>query len=146
MPKLLASSPYAATPQTPHWQLALGPDGLPYGGLHHGVAQQLGDISQCIRIILTTPKGSDPLRPDFGCDALKYLDMPLPTARPHLVREIRSALAWEPRISVESVSIQQGDRQSGGQSGGWAVARITWSTVDLSVRSQSTSVALGAAS
>ena len=139
MPKLLASTPLAATPATPHWQLALGSDGL-----HHGVAQQLGDISQCIRIILTTPRGSDPLRPDFGCDALNYLDMPLPTARPHLVREIRAALAWEPRIRVEAVSIEQGDAPVV-QSGGHAVARITWSTVDLSVRGQVTSVPLGAA-
>ena len=51
MSNLLASSAYRATPDTPHWQLALGGD---------GVVQQMADVHQCIRIILTTPKGSDP--------------------------------------------------------------------------------------
>jgi len=144
MPKLLASSSYAATPQTPHWQLALGSE---------GVVQQLGDISQSIRIILTTPKGSDPLRPDFGCDALNYLDLPLPAARPHLAREIRAALAWEPRIRVEGISIEPGGSHAAGQaavqsaiqSGGRAIAHITWSTADLAIRGQTTSVSLGGA-
>ncbi len=132
MVKLLASSLHTVTPDTPHWQLALGAD---------GVAQQLADIAQCIRIILTTPKGSDPLRPDFGCDAGNWLDLPLPAARPHLVREIRAALAWEPRIRLEAVSIEPGDSQSGGH----ALARLVWSATDLSVRGQTGVVALGAA-
>lgn len=118
MLNLLASSRHRAAPDTPHWQLALGGD---------GVVQQIADVHQCIRIILTTPKGSDPLRPEFGCDAVNYLDLPLDAARPHIVREVRSALVWEPRVSVESVTVSQGKEQSGGH----AVIRIAWSLPGL---------------
>lgn len=118
MSNLLASSAYRATPDTPHWQLALGGD---------GVAQQIADIHQCIRIILTTPKGSDPLRPQFGCDAGNFLDLPLDAARPHIVREVRAALAWEPRVTVSGVTVSRGKEQSGGH----AVIRTTWSLADM---------------
>ena len=121
MSNLLASSQYRATPDTPHWQLALGGD---------GVVQQIADVHQCIRIILTTPKGSDPLRPDFGCDAGNYLDLPLDAARPHIVREVRAA-------------VSQGKEQSGGH----AVVRITWRLADMSGTDgrNTTSVVMGGA-
>ncbi len=118
MSNLLASSSYRATPDTPHWQLALGGD---------GVVQQIADIHQCIRIILTTPKGSDPLRPEFGCNAGNYLDLPRDAASPHIVREVREALAWEPRVSVDGVTVSQGEEQSGGH----AVVHIAWSLVGM---------------
>lgn len=118
MSNLLASSAYRATPDTPHWQLALGGE---------GVAQQIADIHQCIRIILTTPKGSDPLRPEFGCDAGNFLDLPLDAARPHIVREVRAALVWEPRVTVSGVTVSQGKEQSGGH----AVVHVAWSLVDM---------------
>ena len=102
MSNLLASSAYRATPDTPHWQLALGGD---------GVVQQMADVHQCIRIILTTLKGSDPLRPEFGCGAGNYLDLPLDAARPHIVREVREALAWEPRVTVSGVTVSQGKEE-----------------------------------
>lgn len=122
MSNLLASSAYRATPDTPHWQLALGGDGP-----LNGVVQQIADVGQCIRIILTTPKGSDPLRPAFGCDAGNFLDLPLDAARPHIVREVRAALAWEPRVTVSGVTVSRGKEQSGGH----AVIRITWSLADM---------------
>ena len=122
MANLLASTSYRATPDTPHWQLALGGDGP-----DNGVVQQMADVRQSIRIILTTPKGSDPLRPEFGCDAGNYLDLPLDAARPHIVREVREALAWEPRVTVSGVTVSQGKEQSGGH----AVVRVTWSLPGL---------------
>ena len=100
MSTLLASLQTRATPSTPHWQLALG---------DRGVVQQFADIEQCIRIILGSPHGSDPLRPLFGSRILNYLDWPLETARPHIVREIMTALAaWEPRIEVVRVTVSRG--------------------------------------
>ena len=122
MLNLLASSRHRAAPDTPHWQLALGGDGP-----DNGVVQQIADVRQCIRIILTTPKGSDPLRPEFGCGAGDYLDLPLDAARPHIVREVRSALVWEPRVTVSGVTVSQGKEQSGGH----AVVRVTWSLPGL---------------
>ena len=65
------------------------------------------DVAQCIHIILQTPKGADPLRPTFGCDAWRFIDAPLQLARPHIVREVFEALTrWEPRIKVQRVVVQ----------------------------------------
>ena len=71
------------------------------------VVQGIADINQCIGIILSTPKGSDPFRPTFACDIWQFLDLPMTVARPQLVREIVEALTkWEPRIRVLSVIIE----------------------------------------
>ncbi|CAH0142814.1 GPW/gp25 family protein [Pseudomonas brassicacearum] len=82
-----------------HWQPALGTSGE--------VVQGLRDIDQAIRIILCTPKGSDPHRPEFGSNLHLYLDWPTNRVTPHLVREAVDAIRqWEPRVSVVQVQIQ----------------------------------------
>ena len=82
-----------------HWQPALGTSGE--------VVEGLRDIDQAIRIILSTPKGSDPHRPTFGSDLHLYLDWPTNRVTPHLVREAVDAIRhWEPRVSVVQVQIQ----------------------------------------
>ena len=82
-----------------HWQPALGTSGE--------VVEGLRDIDQSIRIILSTPKGSDPHRPEFGSDLHLYLDWPTNRVTPHLVREAVDAIRhWEPRVSVAQVKIQ----------------------------------------
>ncbi|NTU68920.1 MAG: baseplate protein [Chlorobiaceae bacterium] len=69
------------------------------------VVEELDDISQCIRIILTTPKGSDPHRPLFGSDIHLYIDYPIPEAIPHVIREAIDAITiWEPRIKLVKVA------------------------------------------
>ena len=51
-------------------------------------------------------EGSDPHRPTFGSELHLYLDYPIDSARPHLVREAVDALAlWEPRIQVMRVPV-----------------------------------------
>lgn len=76
----------------------------------NNVVIDIDDINQCISVILTTPKGSDPLRPTFGSNCHDYIDYPVNTARPHLVREIVDALnAWEPRISIIKVTVNMPD-------------------------------------
>jgi hypothetical protein len=93
------------------WSLALdssvGQAFQPVSGAGIGnVVQGIGDINQCIGIILATPKGSDPLRPTFAADLWRWIDAPVNVARPNLVREIVEALTiWEPRIRVLSVVI-----------------------------------------
>lgn len=78
------------------WQPKLGAPGEVVEGLY--------DINQCIRIILTTPRGTDPHRPLFGSDIWRWLDAPVGEAIPQVVREVVDALqAWEPRISLVSV-------------------------------------------
>ncbi|AVH35428.1 baseplate protein [Pseudomonas monteilii] len=80
-----------------HWQPALGTAGA--------VVEGLRDIDQAIRIILTTPKGSDPHRPTFGSDVHQYIDWPVNRVVPHLVREAVDAIRiWEPRVDVVEVT------------------------------------------
>ncbi|WP_448092502.1 GPW/gp25 family protein [Pseudomonas lini] len=81
-----------------HWQPALGTSGE--------VVEGLRDIDQSIRIILTTPKGADAHRPDFGSDLHLYIDWPVNRVTPHLVREAVDALRrWETRLSVVQVQV-----------------------------------------
>lgn len=65
------------------------------------------DINQCIGIIIRTIKGTDPFRPNFGCDILRYLDLTKRLAAPGLAKEIGEAIKlWETRIDVKRVSYQ----------------------------------------
>lgn len=67
------------------------------------VVQGAADIEQCIRIILTTRPGEDPLRPLFGCDIFQYIDGPV-TDRARIIKSIYDALElWEPRIEVTGI-------------------------------------------
>jgi phage baseplate assembly protein W len=69
------------------------------------VVQGIVDVDQCVRIILTTPKGADPLRPTFGADLWQFVDTPVNLVRASIVREITEALLlWEPRIELLRVS------------------------------------------
>jgi hypothetical protein len=88
-------------PNSAHWQPALG---------RNGFVEDIEDIRQSIRIILETPQGSDPLRPEFGSNIYQYIDRPIDRARPHLVREaVRAIRRWEPRVTVVRVQVEQGD-------------------------------------
>ncbi|KVU58817.1 GPW/gp25 family protein [Burkholderia cepacia] len=78
-----------------HWQPALN---------REGVVEGVDDIDQAIRLILGTPQGSDPHRPEFGSRLYLYLDMPIDRATPHVVRESIDAIRrWEPRCEVVRV-------------------------------------------
>jgi phage baseplate assembly protein W len=91
------------------------------------VVQGLDDINQCISIILTTPKGSDYLRPTFGCDLWQFLDSPLTLAVPHIVREVTEALTiWEPRINVLTVTATLAPNGKNSQYGANLIVSITW--------------------
>lgn len=82
-----------------HWQPALGTSGE--------VVEGLRDIDQSIRIILTTPKGSDAHRPEFGSDLHLYIDWPHDRVTPYLVRETIEAIRrWETRVLVVQVQVQ----------------------------------------
>lgn len=79
------------------WQPELGTDDI-VGGLD--------DIGQCIRIILETPLGSDPHRPDFGSNIPRYIDWPQNRVTPYLVRDTRAAIRrWEQRVAVIHVVV-----------------------------------------
>lgn len=65
------------------------------------IVQDVADVDQAIRIILTTPVRSDPLRPDFGCHGLGLVDRPIQQAIPALIADAVTAIdRWEPRAEV----------------------------------------------
>lgn len=79
-------------------------DWQPKLNAHGEIVEGLDDIRQCIRIILGTPKGSDPHRPTFGSDLWRYIDFPIDDAIPNVIRESVDAIRiWETRIDVVRV-------------------------------------------
>jgi uncharacterized protein len=81
------------------WSLALGVIGE--------VVQGIADVEQCLGIIVTTPRGSDPLRPAFGADIWRFIDFPINLALPAIVSELTLAITmWEPRVKLLSVTAQ----------------------------------------
>ena len=92
----------------------------PQAATRAGTAPSLESLHQAIQIILRTPKGANPLRPDFGSDLRRYLDAPIDRARPHVAREVVEAIyRWEPRIRVDMVSLI-------GIDDGRAHLRVSW--------------------
>ena len=84
---------------TTHWQIA--------PNIENQVVQGIDDIHQCIGHILSTTKGTDVLRPEFGSDHFQYIDQPEDIAIPNIVREVTLALQrWEKRIKVDSVNVE----------------------------------------
>lgn len=70
------------------------------------IVQGLDSIKQCVYLILTTEPGTDPLRLDFGCGVIQYIDKPTTLAIPKMIKEISSSLyKWEPRI--ENIKVSQ---------------------------------------
>ena len=65
------------------------------------------NIRQSIRIILLTERGERVMLPEFGAGLRRYLFEPnTVTTRRLIEEEIRNALErWEPRIRLESVSV-----------------------------------------
>jgi phage baseplate assembly protein W len=66
-------------------------------------------VLQNIQVILTTPKGSDVHRPDFGSELYKFIDQPLTTLtagkiKAYIVEEIER---WEPRVKVMGISLDR---------------------------------------
>ena len=85
-------------PISQHWQLA--PNGS-------GIAQGADDIDLCIHNILSTRKGADVLRPEFGSKHNDYLDTPEDVNITNVVREITLAIqTWEKRAIVERVQFE----------------------------------------
>ena len=85
-------------PISQHWQLSQS---------GNGITQGADDIDLCIHNILSTRKGADVLRPDFGSNHFDYLDTPEDVFIPNMVREITLAIqTWEKRAVVERVQFE----------------------------------------
>ncbi len=76
-----------------NWQLGLSGFG--------SIAEGIDDIRQCLGLIITTSKGSDPLRPEFGTEIYKKIDKPVIKAAPEIVSEILTGVQlYEPRVKI----------------------------------------------
>lgn len=107
------------------WSLSLDTPGLPGSGIGK-VVQGLADVDQCIQIILTTPQGSDPLRPTFATNLWQFIDYPINAAIPAIVGEVTRAISlWEPRIRVITVTAAPVTNTSG-QPGSQLKISVTW--------------------
>lgn len=101
------------------------------------VVTDVDDVEQCIRIILETPRGSDPHRPLFGSLVYQYIDAPINEARPYVVREVFQALRdWEPRIDVVKVTLTLSGIAA-------MLCEITWQPANEEGRQLITSLLLG---
>lgn len=68
------------------------------------IAEGIAIIRQRILIVIKTSKRSDPLRPHFGSDVYKYLDVPVNIAVPNIKAEIIKSLGmWMPEIKVTTI-------------------------------------------
>jgi phage baseplate assembly protein W len=107
------------------WSLELDAPGRPGSGIGN-VVQGLADVNQCVGVILTTPKGSDPLRPTFAADLWQFIDYPINSLLAAVVREVTQALTlWEPRITIVSITAQP-VIDSAVQSGAHLDVSVTW--------------------
>jgi phage baseplate assembly protein W len=94
------------------------------------IVENVEDIEQCIKIILTTPRGSDPHRPTFASGIFNYIDYPQTAIKQYLIRETyESLLTWEPRINIDGVKILFNQQQLGSID-----IEIAWSVKDSSLQ------------
>ncbi|BAO62921.1 pyocin R2 PP, baseplate protein [Pseudomonas protegens Cab57] len=73
--------------------------GQPLSGLEH--------VRQSIEDILTTPLGSRRMRPEYGSDLRRYVDLPVTGGWKGAVQAevARALLRWEPRLKLERVQV-----------------------------------------
>jgi hypothetical protein len=67
----------------------------------------LGHLRQSIEDILTTTVGSRRMRPEYGCQLRRYIDLPVNEGWKSAVQaEVARALGrWEPRLQLERVRV-----------------------------------------
>ncbi|CAM4058194.1 Baseplate protein W [Pseudomonas reidholzensis] len=73
--------------------------GLPLTGIAH--------LRQSVEDILTTPLGSRRMRPEYGSQLRRYIDLPVNEGWKSAVQaEVARALGrWEPRLQLERVKV-----------------------------------------
>jgi phage baseplate assembly protein W len=71
------------------------------------IVTDLQAIDQCVSIICSTQRGSDPVDPQFGVDWLSHQDRPVNRVIPTLVKDITDQIGrYEKRAILKSVSGQ----------------------------------------
>lgn len=87
--------------QSPVW--SLGIQGFGY------VVQGIEAVKQRLNIAITTSKGSDPLRPEFGTNIYRYIDNPNLKAAANIQYEILEVVkAYVPEVTIVSIKRKVG--------------------------------------
>jgi hypothetical protein len=82
---------------TQYWQLSTASQGE--------VVTDMDDINQCILTIISTQKGTDPLRTDFGVDLQSYIDKPMETVTAGLIADIIYQVnTYEKRCIIDTIT------------------------------------------
>ena len=73
------------------------------------------ELAESIELILRTPKGDRPMRPEFGCGIWDEVFSPMDaTTAGRVAYDVRAALErWEPRINVTAVDVTYRDAERG---------------------------------
>lgn len=67
------------------------------------------ELAQSINTVVRTPVGSVPGRLWFGSYLFEYVDEPIATARPKIVREVYRAVGrCEPRVVISAIEVLDG--------------------------------------
>lgn len=84
------------------------------------------DVGQAIGIILTTPRGSVPHRPEFASRLLTWIDRPIADALiPVIIRDsVDSLRRWEPRLGPLRLAVEP--QQPAVQGGASLVVTVHW--------------------
>lgn len=120
------------------WQ----PSVLKFGSVVQGIA----DLSQAILLICTTRRGTDPGRPEFGCDMFSHFDRPLNLAGPRIANEIVAAITrWEKRVKVTKIIYSFTDTGNSPGSGllDGVVFQIFWSLAGGALVNATSSITIG---
>lgn len=72
-----------------------------------------GDIKQSLFLIIFTGKGERIYLPDYGADALSYIDKPQWEWQRLIVSIAESVKKYEPRVSVDSLEVVSSSLKDG---------------------------------
>ena len=89
-------------------------DWSPKLGKYGEVVTNMDDISQCLRIVFSTPIGSVPLRRDFGSRWQRSIDKPYAVAQANIPLDILESARWEPRATIVAVRVSPSESNIAG--------------------------------
>lgn len=99
-----------------------------------GVAQDLEQLDQALKVVLTTAQGTDVHRPEFSTGIWNYIDYPIPRATAPVVRDSTEAVErWEPRVTLETVDVLQFNPELSS-----LTVNVSWQVADSSVAAETT--------
>ncbi|OMH40240.1 hypothetical protein BLW93_06360 [Desulfurobacterium indicum] len=72
------------------------------------MVEGIEDLRQRVRIVLETPKGFDPHRPEFGSNIWQWLDRPFTEAMPNVIAEAYEAIErWITDFKVSQIKVEE---------------------------------------